>query len=54
MFYFIQDCVRGIVVNWAKIISDNLDFQLRNVEKTKAFGMTSYLVYLQDLSHTKD
>lgn len=46
MFYFIQDCLKGTLINWSKIISDNLDFQLRNVERSRSFAMTSYLVYL--------
>lgn len=46
MFYFIQDCLRGTLINWSRIISDNLDFQLRNVQRSKSFAMTSYLVYL--------
>lgn len=55
MFYFIQDCLKGTLINWSRIISDNLDFQLRNAEQSKSFAMTSYLVYcLHDLLHTKD
>lgn len=43
---FYSGYIKGIVINWAKVISDNLNFQLRNMVKTKTFNMTSYLVYL--------
>lgn len=47
MFYFIEEISDGtVMINWAKIISDNLDIQLRNWERTKSFYMISYLVYM--------
>lgn len=46
MYYFIEEISKGMTINWAKIISDNLNFQLRGLEKTQTSSMTSYLVYV--------
>lgn len=47
MYYFMDEitsCVR--MFNWSLMISDNLHEQLVNLEKTKSFHMSSYVVYL--------
>lgn len=47
MYYFIDEITIGVkMFNWARIISNTIDEQLRNLERTKSFYMTSYIIYL--------
>lgn len=46
MFYVISQIVKGVHYQWARIISENLNMQLRSVQDTKKFTMTLCLVYL--------
>lgn len=46
MYYFINEITTGAkMIDWAKIISNNLDDQLKNLEENMTFYMSSYLVY---------
>lgn len=46
MYYFINEIITGVkMIDWAKIISNNLDVQLKNLEENMTFYMSSYLVY---------
>lgn len=46
MLFFIQVIVQGKgMFNWARIISPNLDVQLRRLVPTKSFHMSSYVIY---------
>ncbi|XP_057820202.2 uncharacterized protein LOC131033077 [Cryptomeria japonica] len=46
MFLFIQVIVQGKgMFNWARIISNNLDVQLKRLVPTKSFHMSSYVIY---------
>lgn len=42
IFHFIEVLVRMVMINWEKVISDNLNMQSRNLERTKTF----YMIYL--------
>lgn len=47
MYYFIDEITSGVkMFNWANIISNNLSEQLRNLEKTRSFYMSSCIIYL--------
>lgn len=47
MFYYVEEISLGLkMINWAKLISDNLDVQLRNLERTRTFYMSSYVIYM--------
>ena len=45
MYYFIDEIEKG-KFDWARIISENLELQLRIVQNQKQFYMESYLFYL--------
>lgn len=46
MFFFIQVIVQGKgMFNWARIISNNLDVQLRRLVPINSFHMSSYVIY---------
>ena len=45
MFYFIEEIPTAeVMINWARMISENIDAQLRDMRKTKQFYMSSYIV----------
>lgn len=47
MWYYIEEFAKGAnIINWARLASDNLHEQLTNVEQTKTFYMSSYVVYI--------
>ena len=47
MYYFIDEIKNGKrKVDWARIIRENLELQLRTVQIQKQFYMGSYLFYL--------
>lgn len=47
MYYFIDEITSEVkMFNWSRMISNNLDEQLKNLESTKNFYMSSYVVYL--------
>jgi hypothetical protein len=47
MYYFINEITFGVkMFNWSRMISNNLDEQLKNLESMKTFYMSSYIVYL--------
>lgn len=47
MYYFIDEIVNGKgKFDWARIISENLELQLRTVQNQKQFYIGSYLFYL--------
>ena len=46
MCLFIMKMIKRKQIDWATIISDNIDKQVMNVLSTKKFYMTSYLVYM--------
>ncbi|XP_057824563.1 dol-P-Man:Man(7)GlcNAc(2)-PP-Dol alpha-1,6-mannosyltransferase isoform X2 [Cryptomeria japonica] len=46
MFCFVEEVSLGLkMINWAKLISDNLDIELRELERTRTFYLSSYVVY---------
>lgn len=46
MYYFINEIMNGVkMIDWARMISDNLDSQLKNLEADRTFYMSSYLFY---------
>lgn len=46
MFYFIDEVMEGKrMIDWAKIISHNLDEKLNNLRQTQFFYMSSYVIY---------
>lgn len=46
MYYFINEIMNGVkLIDWARMISDNLDSQLKNLEANRTFFMSSYLFY---------
>lgn len=46
MFFFIEVIIQGKgKINWARIISNSLDVQLRRLIRTKTFYMSSYVIY---------
>ena len=36
----------GDIIDWAGLISDNLNEQLMNLEHTRKFYMSSYVIYM--------
>ena len=47
MYYFIDEIVNGKEkFDWARIINENLELQVRTVQNQKQFYMGSYLFYL--------
>lgn len=47
MFYFIDEVTFDVkMIIWAKIISNSIDEQLRNMEHTKSIYMSSYIIYM--------
>ena len=47
MWYFIEELIDRIkVVDWSRMISDNLDKLFMNLEQPMTFNMSSYVVYL--------
>lgn len=47
MWYYIKEMTRGAdIINWARLVSDNLHEQMMNVEQTKTFYMSLYLIYI--------
>lgn len=52
MYYFMDEITYGVeMFNWSRMISNNLDGQLRNLESTKTFYMSSYVIYLLGRSY---
>lgn len=46
MFYFIEEITTGVkMINCAKIVRDNVDEPLKNLEHSLSFYMSSYVVY---------
>lgn len=53
MVHFIETIrTKKIPIDWASILSENLDKKLMAVENNYQFYMTSYLVYLLDVRET--
>lgn len=47
MFFYISVVLEGKeYVDWAKMISDNIDEQFKNLRRTKTFYMSSYVIYM--------
>lgn len=47
MFCFIEEVMDATkMVDWARMISNNLDEQLRNLKHSQSFYMSSYIVYM--------
>lgn len=47
MYFFIDEIVFGVrMFNWARMISNNIHKQRVNLESTKSFHMSSYVVYM--------
>lgn len=52
MFYFMEVVSTGVEkINWARIISNNLDLQLKRLGCTKTFYMSSYIIYSLARAH---
>lgn len=52
MFYFMEIIsTRKERINYARIISNNLDIQLKRLAQTKTFYMSSYLIYSLAKAH---
>lgn len=45
VFLCIGDLLGLKMINWANLVSDSLDIQLRELGRTKIFYMSSYVVY---------
>lgn len=47
MFFYIGIVLEGKdSADWARMISDNLDEQFKNLRRTKTFYMSSYVIYM--------
>ena len=48
MWYFVEQVMEeGDRIDWEGLISDNLNEQLMNLEHTRKFYMSSYVIYMQ-------
>ena len=47
MWYFVEQVMEEAdIIDWARLISDNLNEQLMNLEHTRKFYMSSYVIYM--------
>ena len=47
MWYFVEQVMEeGNRIDWVRLKSDNLNEQLMNLEHTKKFHMSSYVIYM--------
>lgn len=52
MFYFMETVSIGRErINWARIVSNNLDIKLKRLQCTKTFYISSYLIYSLARAH---
>jgi len=47
MFFYIEEIISGKrMIDWAEMISSNIDDQLKGLQETKTFYMSSYVIYM--------
>lgn len=50
MFYFIETIPKE-KINWTRIISNNIDIQLKRLMQTRTFYMSLYVIYSLARAH---